>query len=218
MMSVIDRKYTALKRTVHGAMIGQHNVTLTADMWTSQSEQGYFSLTAHYVTSEFEMKHSSLHMPGTHDHSHLSGAISNSLCEWCIHADKDVTAYGSNVVKAVKEDLDKIHFPCAGHTLNLSVQKAFEVQAVQKAISRLKRVVEHFNKSRPHHEELENKQKMKLIQVILTVQAYCDICLLCILYSNHTHLHTHNFILNLFFKCSYLCCREYCIGGILCMI
>ena len=49
MMSVIDRKYTTLKRTVRGAMIGQHNVTLTTDMWTSQSGQGYFSLTTHYV-------------------------------------------------------------------------------------------------------------------------------------------------------------------------
>ena len=35
MMSVIDRKYAALKRTVRGAMIGQHSVTLTTDMWTS---------------------------------------------------------------------------------------------------------------------------------------------------------------------------------------
>ena len=49
MMSVIDRKYTVLKRTVHEAMIGQHKVTLTTDMWTSQSEQGYFLLTTHYV-------------------------------------------------------------------------------------------------------------------------------------------------------------------------
>ena len=185
-------------------------------MWTSRSGQGYFSLIAHYVTSEFEMKHSSLqchHMPGTHDHSHLSGAISDSLCEWCIDADKDVTAFttdnDSNVVKAV-EDLDKIRLPCAGHTLNLSVQKAFEVQAVQKAISRSKKVVEHFNKSQPHREELENKQEMlelpkhKLIQVILTEQAYYNMflcvihnCVYCIV---TTCIFTHtidNFILNL---------------------
>ena len=109
-------------------------------MWTSRSGQGYFSLTAHYVTTD----------------------------------------NGSNAVKAVEKDLDKVRFPCAGHTLNLSVQKAFEVQAVQKAISRSKKVVEHFNKSRPHHKELENKQEMlelpknKLILVILTEQTYCN--------------------------------------------
>ena len=59
-------------------MIGQHSVTLTTDMWTSQSGESYFSLTAHYVTSGFGIKHSSLqchHMPGTHDHSHLSSVI-----------------------------------------------------------------------------------------------------------------------------------------------
>ena len=160
------------------------------------------------------MKHSSLqchHMPGTHDHSHLSGAISDSLCEWCIDADKDVTAFttdnGSNVVKAVEEDLDKIRLPCAMHTLNLSVQKAFEVQAVQKAISRSKKVVEHFSKSRPHREELENKQEMlelpkhKLIQVILTEQAYCNMflcvihnCVYCI--SSYTQFQIKHILLN----------------------
>ena len=141
------------------------------------------------------MKHSSLqchHMPGTYDHSHLSGAISDSLCEWCIDADKEVTAFttdsGINVVKAVEEDLDKIRLLCAGHTLNLSVQKAFEVQAVQRAISHSKKVVEHFNKSRPHREELENKQEMlelpkhKLIQVILTEQAYCNM-IFCVIHN-----------------------------------
>ena len=65
-----------------------------------------------------------------------------------------------NVVKAIEEDLDKVCLPCAGYTLNLSVQNAFEVKAVQKAISRLKKVVEQ---SSPHREELENKQEMLYI-------------------------------------------------------
>lgn len=115
-------------------------------------------------------------MPGTHDHSHLSAAISNSLGEWCIDLGKDVTAFitdnGSNVVKAIEEDLEKLRLACAGHTLNFSVQKAFGVQVVQKAISRSKKVVEHFNRSRIHREELTSKQELmglpkhKLMQVI----------------------------------------------------
>ena len=72
----------------------------------------------------------------------------------------DVSAFttdnGSNVVKAREEDLDKVRLPCAGHTLNLSVQKAFEVPAVERAIGRVaKKVVAHFNKSRLDAEELE---------------------------------------------------------------
>ena len=83
-----------------------------------------------------------------------------------------VTDNGSNVKKSIKDDLEKLHLPCAGHTLNLSVQKAFVIPEVQTAISRVKKVVEHFNRSRIHHEELEEKQQLlgldkhKLIQAV----------------------------------------------------
>ena len=44
---------------------------------------------------------------------HRSQAIKDSLSEWCIDVIKNVSAFttdnGSNIVKAVKEDLEKIH-------------------------------------------------------------------------------------------------------------
>lgn len=180
MMSVIDTKYRVLKRTVRGAIGSQDSVALTTDMWTSRAGDAYFSLTAHYITpKDFEMKHNSLQchfMPGSHDHLLISTAIRDSLRDWCIDLNEDVSAFttdnGSNVVKAIEEDLDKVRLPCAGHTLNLSVQKAFEVPAVERAIGRAKKVVAHFNKSRLDAEELEVKQEMlglpkhKLIQVL----------------------------------------------------
>ena len=113
------------------------------------------------------------HMPGVHDHMHISEGITSAVMEWCINLD-DIVAFvtdnGSNIKKSVKEDLDKLHLPCAGHTLNLSVQKAFSVPEIQTAISRAKKVVEHFNRSRLHYEKLEEKQQLlgltkhKLIQ------------------------------------------------------
>lgn len=71
-----------------------------------------------------------------------------------------MTDNGSNIKKSVKEDLNKLHLPCAGHTLNLSVQKAFSVPEIQTAISQAKKVVEHFNRSHLHYEELEEKQQL----------------------------------------------------------
>lgn len=69
-------------------------------------------LTAHYISQDFEMKHNSLQchcMPGSHNHVLVSEAIRDSLSEWCIDLDQDVSAFprdnGSNVVKAVEEDL-----------------------------------------------------------------------------------------------------------------
>ena len=49
---------------------------------------------------------------------------------------------------------------CVGHTLNLAVQKALaEVPRVAGAVARCRKIVEHFNKSRVHAEELQKKTR-----------------------------------------------------------
>ena len=45
MMEIIDRKYTELKRNVHGSVGAEEFVNLTTDIWTLQAGDGYFSLT-----------------------------------------------------------------------------------------------------------------------------------------------------------------------------
>ena len=98
-------------------------------MLTSMAEDGYFLLTVHYVTERFEMHSSQIqcqHLPVVHDHTHISEAISGALSEWCIQLDKDVVAFltdNGNNSKNLKDALEKLNLPCAGHALNLSVQK-----------------------------------------------------------------------------------------------
>ena len=69
------------------------------------------------------------------------------------------TDNGSNIVKALNEDIPKIRIPCAGHTLNLSVHAALTIHSVQKAVARCRKIVAHFNQSRLDREELVKKQK-----------------------------------------------------------
>ena len=173
-MNLIDRKYSELKRSVRGSLSGQQCVTLTTDMWTSRAGEGYFSL--HNIILLKSLKctvvtYSAIIYLG---HTHISDAITDALADWCIQLDTDVVAFvtdnGSNIKKSSKDDLNKLNLPCAGHTLNLSVQRAFLLPEVHTAISRAKKVVEHFNKSRLDLEELEEKQQLlglpkhKLIQ------------------------------------------------------
>ena len=70
------------------------------------------------------------------------------------------TDNGSNIVKALKDDLKKIHVPCAGHTLNLSVQSALGISGLSSALARCRKVVGHFNHSRVDRESLLSKQSL----------------------------------------------------------
>ena len=44
------------------------------------------------------------------------------------------TDNASNITKAVAEDLGLAHMPCAGHTLNLSVQAGLNVSSIKGAL------------------------------------------------------------------------------------
>ena len=133
MTARINEMYTAVKEQVAGVVAQQQHLALTSYMWTSHASEGYISLTCHCVTLEFEMFHKNLqtqHLPGVHDHEHITEALQAGTREWGIDLEHQVNAFttdnGSNIVKSIEEDLSKLQIPCAGHTLNLSVQIALK--------------------------------------------------------------------------------------------
>ena len=167
MMGVIDSKYVEAKRCIHGLVSQQDHLSLTIDMWTSRAGDGYYSLTAHFMSPSFSMEHKTLqchNMPGTRDHTHIAEAIETCSRDWCFDINKCVTAFttdnASNITKAIREDLSSLHMPCAGHTLNLSVQNGLSVNAIQTVLARSRKIVIHFNQSRLHKEELHAKQEI----------------------------------------------------------
>ena len=174
----IDDLYISNKRAVRGILADVDFMCCTTDMWTSRSGAGYLSLTCHFITANFEICYKNLqthHFPGSHDFRNICAALSSSAMDWCIDIDKQVVAFttdsGSNIVKAL-DDMHILRLACAGHTLNLAVQKALKVSQVVSAIGRCRKLVAHFHRSRLGNEELIKKQSMfpdvpshKLIQV-----------------------------------------------------
>ena len=127
-----------------GVVAQQKYLTLTSDMWTSRAGDGYISLTCHCVTPEFEMFHKNLQtqrLPGVHDHEHITEALQEGTREWGIDLEHQVNAFttdnGSNIVKSIEEDIGKLRIPCAGHTLNLSVQAALKTKQTVDSSSKM---------------------------------------------------------------------------------
>ena len=89
-MSFIDQRFLFMKTHIKSQLEKQSYLSLTTDMWTSRSGDGYISLTAHYITADFEMKHNNLttcHLPGTHDHTNIAAALRNLAEQWVIDLD-----------------------------------------------------------------------------------------------------------------------------------
>ena len=100
----IDDLYMSEKRHVRGDIASAEFLCCTTDMWTSCSNDGYISLTYHFITEDFKMSYRNLntkHFPGTHDHTHICEAISSVAQDWCINIKRQVVAFttdnGSNL-------------------------------------------------------------------------------------------------------------------------
>ena len=158
--------YTEEKRRIRGIVASADYLCCTTDMWSSRTGDGYISLTCHFITPEFKMCCHNLqtdHFPGVHDFNTISRALTMAAEEWCINLDKQVVAFttdsGSNIVKAL-DHMNVLQLACAGHTLNLAVQKALQIHKLSIPIARCRKLVTHFHKSRVDGDEFKKKQSM----------------------------------------------------------
>ena len=53
-----------------------------------------------------------------------------------------------------------MHIPCAGHTLNLSVEAGLKERTLSSAVARCRKIVTHFNQARVDREMLSSKQEL----------------------------------------------------------
>ena len=65
-----------------------------------------------------------------------------------------------NIVNAVTDHLQVLHLPCFGHTLQLSVQKAFNLNEIVVGLGKVHKLVGHFKKSSKAKYCLHEKQKL----------------------------------------------------------
>ena len=142
----IQSMYAGCKEKLVTILAVQSHISLTTDMWTSRAGDGYISLTCHCVSSEFEMHHRNLftrHLPGVHDHVNIAEALRASTMEWGIDLQDQVMGFttdnGSNIVKTIKDDLQKLRIPCVGHILNLAVQAALKVPRLSRILGRCRK-------------------------------------------------------------------------------
>ncbi|CAI8592783.1 unnamed protein product [Vicia faba] len=150
-------------------------ISLTSDLWTACTTEGYIFLTAHYVDSNWNFKSRILNfcrMPPPHTGSELSKKILEFLSDWGI--EKNIfsltldNASANDVMQAnlkrqlalqkwLLSDGEFFHICCSAHVLNLIVQEGLKLlgDALEKIRESVKYVKGSYGRMKKFKECIE---------------------------------------------------------------
>ncbi|KAL4090287.1 hypothetical protein QTP88_025159 [Uroleucon formosanum] len=112
------------------------SISFTFDLWSSQAQQSYISLTCHYLTNKFKLKNKTLgcsYFPGEHTSNAIYNKIKNMIAEWNIEIENSdsnisiffVTDNARNISSALSHNGSNFeHISCTAHILQLAIDDA----------------------------------------------------------------------------------------------
>uniref|UniRef100_A0A2S2R1Y5 Zinc finger BED domain-containing protein 1 n=1 Tax=Sipha flava TaxID=143950 RepID=A0A2S2R1Y5_9HEMI len=139
-------------------------VSITTDMWTSDSTRSYITVTCHFIFSDclYSPVLATKEVIDSHTGKNITSALSNIFNEWNI-INKIITIVSdsvANIKHAINDHLQKYHHPCVAHTLNLSVNEAINQNTEFLRVLKICRtIVGHFKHSNLAAEKLKEFQK-----------------------------------------------------------
>lgn len=174
--SLIPQLYNKTAEVVREELNDASAVAITTDGWTSITNQSYFSLTAHFIDDQCNLKSYLLdcfEYEERHTAENIAGELQRVVNEWGISSKicGAITDNAANMTAAIRLCKWR-HIPCFAHSINLIVQAGIqEICEVQKKV---KSIVEFFKRSPQATAKLLVSQKQmelpehKLIQDIVT--------------------------------------------------
>ncbi|XP_050305078.1 E3 SUMO-protein ligase ZBED1-like [Anthonomus grandis grandis] len=152
-----------IKSNIKAMLCEVNYVSVTTDIWTSDSNIAYVSLTCHFSYKDKLNSQvlSTDEISGSHTGENIGHTLKKILNEWGI-IDKVVTIVsdnGSNIKNAVNVHLKKHNHPCVAHTLNLCVTDSIkENEDFSLICSKSRTLVSYFKHSVLATEKLKTTQ------------------------------------------------------------
>jgi len=158
---IADTYNSTMPALIEKIRVESKSVSLTTDMWTSRSGQGYIGITCSYIDSKFTLHEITLtvnYVRYPHTAEHITESLEETLEDWKLREKVFVitTDNAANMKKAVS-NMNAIEWQgCDAHTLQLIIGKG--LVPVKVLIKRVKRLIEFFMNSK-QSECLEDIQK-----------------------------------------------------------
>lgn len=151
-VKLLPEEYNKMAAILKSMLTSINNVSITTDMWTSDSNRVYLTVTCHFIYNDclYSLVLATREIIKIHTGANIATSISDILIEWGI-LDKIVTIVsdnGSNIKNAINEYLCKYHHPCVAHTLNLIVNDAISSnEELLNVLKKCRALVGHFKHS-----------------------------------------------------------------------
>ncbi|XP_044312889.1 E3 SUMO-protein ligase ZBED1-like [Drosophila rhopaloa] len=161
----LPREYEKCIETLRGILNSVDHLALTTDLWTSRANEGYITITCHFISNNFKLESAILstqHLltPTNHTAANIAKTIKSVLDDWAI-AQKVVCLVSDNDASMKKAcvSLKYKHLPCVAHTINLLVQDILKQPILEEIISKCKTVVSFFKRSSTAYAKFKAAQK-----------------------------------------------------------
>lgn len=162
--TAIPALYNETKAHVMEALQKAGRVAITCDAWTSVATESYITVTAHFITDNWQLESHVLQMRAmfeSHTGANVAELLQEVAEEWqCTSKDLVlVTDNAANMVVAAHLG-NFLHMRCYAHTLNLASQRALKVSAVSRLLGRIRCIAMFFHRSTTAKHQLQEKQKL----------------------------------------------------------
>ena len=122
------------------------HISLTMDLWTAGSRDGYLGVTGTWIDSDFQMYNAVLafsHVPYPHTGDVIAAHV-KEICDFWNVGDKVFTITTDNAgnMGVACKKVGATQVQCCAHTLNLIVQKG--LLPTEHLIARMKRMITFF--------------------------------------------------------------------------
>ncbi|XP_040188247.1 E3 SUMO-protein ligase ZBED1-like [Rana temporaria] len=164
---VVPELYEQEKKKVVDELSQASSVALTTDGWTSRGTESYITITAHFITADWEMRSPVLQtrpLYESHTSAHLAQVLTEAVDEWKLKRPSTnipvTTDNAKNQVNAVIEAGLGPQIGCFAHVVNLASQKGISVSRMDRLLGRIRKVVSYFHRSTTAAHVLKTKQEM----------------------------------------------------------
>ncbi|KAJ8029590.1 Zinc finger BED domain-containing protein 1 [Holothuria leucospilota] len=158
------RLYDVKREEVRGELFKCQVLSFTTDHWTSAVNDAYLAVTAHGMTSDWQMKCFNLGTKITterHTGENIAKDLKAVAEEWGIEEIFSIVHDNAANMTLAMTKMDSHSIPCFAHTIQLAINAGLKTRTVSNMIANARSLAGFFCKSNPAWIFLQEKQQEK---------------------------------------------------------